>query len=156
MALAQLQTRFQHLPSLEAFEKLKADHNAVLIDVRMPSEWVEVGCPDPNSIVAKLILLPWISGHHEHFVTSLVSTLETLTFDQDPTLYFICRSGGRSSSAAAAFAALSHKEYSLWNVSDGFEGTHSPYGLGWKNSDLPWIIPEKDFQTAQYPILLTQ
>jgi rhodanese-related sulfurtransferase len=55
---------------------------------------------------------------------------------------FICRSGGRSSHAAATAAQLGYTQ--AFNVLEGFEGDKDQQGHrsttgGWKHARLPWM-----------------
>ena len=59
----------------------------------------------------------------------------------DHHIYFICRSGARSMSAAQAAQAAGFPH--VYNVADGFEGPldadgHRGSAGGWKASGLPW------------------
>jgi rhodanese-related sulfurtransferase len=59
-------------------------------------------------------------------------------------LIFICRSGARSASAAAAMTEAGHPH--CFNVAGGFEGSRDEEGHrgnveGWKVEKLPWSQP---------------
>jgi rhodanese-related sulfurtransferase len=62
--------------------------------------------------------------------------------DRNAPVYFICRSGARSRSAAQALTAAGYTR--CYNVAGGFEGDVDAQGHrgrtnGWKASDLPWV-----------------
>jgi rhodanese-related sulfurtransferase len=128
------------------WERLESDPGAVLVDVRTRAEWSFVGVPDLNSIGKRILLQEWQgfpSGQVDpQFADRLAEQLETAGVNKDSEIFFICRSGGRSKSAATAMAA---KGYSRCrNVADGFEGhldsrRHRGAAGGWKAAGLPWI-----------------
>ena len=72
-----------------------------------------------------------------------VARVEQLTGgDTSAPLYFICRSGARSRSAAQALTAAGYGK--CFNVAGGFEGDvdsqgHRGKSNGWKASNLPWV-----------------
>ena len=122
-----------------AFDALKDNPEAQLIDCRTQAEWSYVGLPDIASIDKKLICLEWVSLEGQpntQFAAQIGAH-----FDAQTPLYIICRSGARS---AAACAALAQAGFSaLFNVTGGFEGDMNPDGHrgtlnGWKASGLPW------------------
>ncbi|MEQ1668228.1 MAG: rhodanese-like domain-containing protein, partial [Sulfuriferula sp.] len=61
--------------------------------------------------------------------------------DPEALVMFMCRSGGRSNSAAAAAQAAGYSE--AYNILEGFEGDKNEAGQrghknGWKVAGLPW------------------
>ena len=61
---------------------------------------------------------------------------------KDAAVVFLCRSGGRSRSAAIAMTEAGWQR--CYNLSDGFEGAHDGArhrgtAEGWKASGLPWV-----------------
>ena len=128
-----------------AWEKLAANKNSVLVDVRTSAEWNFVGLPDLSEVHKDVVLLEWqqypTMGLNPNFTTELSSLIERIGGDLDTEIYFLCRSGVRSQSAAIAMTNAGYK--SCFNVAGGFEGDHNEQkrrGLvsGWKASDLPW------------------
>jgi rhodanese-related sulfurtransferase len=127
------------------WDRLKSDPKAVLVDVRTKAEWSFVGVPDLSPVGKELYLVEWQTfpaGQVDpQFADKLMSTLEAASVGKDDEIFFICRSGGRSMSAARAMAA---KGYSRCrNVADGFEGPldsrhHRGGSGGWKTAGLPW------------------
>jgi rhodanese-related sulfurtransferase len=130
---------------VEVWKRLEADPAARLIDVRTKAEWSFVGLPDLAAIGKRIILVEWqtfpdgkpVPG----FATSLDAELSRDGAAKSDSLYFICRSGGRSLLAARAMAAAGYA--SCHNVADGFEGPldaerHRGGVAGWKARGLPW------------------
>lgn len=121
------------LSAKEAWEFLKTHENAVLIDVRTPSEWASVGFPDISSLGREALRLTWTAEQEEAFGQALLKALPRKEY---PVL-FMCRSGQRSFHAAEVATLLGYKE--VINVNDGFEDRHGP-GTGWRASGLPFIL----------------
>ena len=137
----------ENINSKEAFDLLREDQNAVLIDVRTKKEHLAVGIPDLLSLGKETLIIEWknsiFPGSGKRFLNDFN---ENLSFDQEGKYIFICRSGIRSK-----FAALTVEESffsgnynnNCFNVEDGFEGHAQPLGYpqkptGWKNLGLPW------------------
>lgn len=131
----------------EAFELLKNDKNSALIDVRTFEEFTFVGLVDAASFDGRLILLPWQifpeMQENPEFGSSLDDSLEKIfpNNTKETKLFFICRTGGRSNSAATYASNLGYKN--SYNITSGFEGdlnSSSQRGKvsGWKFENLPW------------------
>jgi len=130
----------------EAWKTLANEPGAVLVDVRTMAEWSYVGLPDLSSIGAPLLRVEWQSfpsGQvNASFVEMLSDALEVEGTSRDAPILFICRSGARSASAAAAMTAAGFSR--CYNVASGFEGQRDQAGHrssvdGWKVADLPWV-----------------
>ena len=137
----------ENINSKEAFDLLREDKNAVLIDVRTKKEHLAVGIPDLLSLGKEIIIIEWknsiFPGSGKRFLSDFN---EKLIFDQDAKYIFLCRSGIRSNFAALtveeSFFSGNYKS-NCFNVEDGFEGHAQPLGhpqkpTGWKNLGLPW------------------
>lgn len=129
----------------EVWVRLESDPKAVLVDVRTKAEWSFVGVPDLTPVGKKLHLVEWQTfpaGQVDpQFADKLTSALEAASVGKDDEIFFICRSGGRSKSAAQAMAAKGYLR--CRNVADGFEGPLDPRRHrggtgGWKSAGLPW------------------
>jgi len=131
----------------EAFEELKKDQNAVLVDVRTFEEFNFVGFVNPSDFGNRMILLPWQlypeMQENPDFAQNLSDALAQLNLaDGDKTnLFFLCRTGGRSNAAAAFMKNCGYKN--CFNILSGFEGelnegNHRGQVNGWKASSLPW------------------
>lgn len=124
----------------ETWAALEADGTAQLIDVRTPAEWIFVGIPDVSGLERDLHTISWqLPGGtlNDRFVEDL----RDAGIVEGQPLYFICRSGARSRSAAMMAAQAGFGP--VYNVADGFEGPLDPAGHrgivgGWKVADLPW------------------
>ena len=136
-----------NINSIEAFDLLKEDENAVLIDVRTNKEHLEVGIPDLRDIGKDTFKIEWknsiLPGSGKRFLNDFN---KNLSHHDEAKYLFICRSGIRSK-----FAALTVEEsfksgnYNgmCFNIEDGFEGFEQPSvypqnPTGWKNLGLPW------------------
>ncbi len=125
-----------------AYEVLKAEADAVLVDVRCRAEWAFVGVPDLSDSGKMAAFIEWKRypdmSQNENFLTEL----DKATGDnRDGAVFFICRSGARS--MAAAIAATEAGYTRAFNVEDGFEGPlnaerHRALSGGWKAEGLPW------------------
>jgi rhodanese-related sulfurtransferase len=124
----------------DSYAALRADPDAVLVDVRTTAEWSYVGLPDLSQIGKRVIPIEW-----QHFPDgtqndNFVEQLRHAGVAEGAPMYFLCRSGVRS--AAAAKAATAAGLGPAYNVSDGFEGPLDREGhrtvAGWKAAGLPW------------------
>ena len=128
---------------MEAWKGLSGNPKAVLIDVRTQPEWTFVGVPDLRSLGKKTGFVCWQVYPQMQVDPDFVAKVEQLTgADREAPLYFICRSGARSRSAAQALTAAGYRQ--CFNVADGFEGNVDNQGHrgttgGWKASNLPWV-----------------
>ena len=137
----------EEIKSKEAFDLLKKDENALLVDVRTRKEHLAVGVPDLREFGKETYIIEWknsiLPGSRKRFLNAFY---QNLSLRGEGKYLFICRSGIRSN-----FAALTVEEsfYSgnyngkCFNVADGFEGNEEPLGYsqnptGWKNLGLPW------------------
>ena len=82
----------------EAYERLKANPQAVLVDVRTAPEWAYVGVP----AVERLLRLCWQVYPTMHTNLDFATEIERAGITKDTELLFICRSGARSGQAASA------------------------------------------------------
>ena len=123
----------------QAWEALETDPRAVLVDVRTQAEWAFVGVPDLTALGKRVIPIEWSTfpqgRPNDAFLTQLGHHVE-----QDAPVYFLCRSGARSVSAADAATAAGWG--AAHNILDGFEGPVDDHGhraiAGWKHAGLPW------------------
>ena len=118
----------------EAFTILQQDSNAVLVDVRSQAELDLVGRV-PNAIHIEWAFYPGMIANAD-FATQLQSQI-----NQNQTIIFMCRTGGRSHNAALVAQQLGYSQ--VYNMLEGFEGeanTAKQRTLinGWKHANLPW------------------
>ena len=124
----------KHLKPDEAFEFLKCNPQAVLIDCRSEMEYLFVGHPHGAHHVA------WNDGPdwdiNPHFVGQVKKVASA-----DRPVVVICRSGQRSVAAGLELEAAGFGD--VYNVLEGFEGSldeqrHRGSINGWRKEGLPW------------------
>ena len=119
----------------EAWEVLEHAPGARLIDIRSRAELDWVGR------IRNAIEIEWQTYPVKQFNPNFLVELKQAV-DRESLLLFICRSGGRSNSAATAAAAAGF--LGCYNVLEGFEGDKNAQGHrasvgGWKFAGLPWV-----------------
>lgn len=115
----------KNILSIQAWEFLQGNANALLVDVRTPEE---IAGGTPGMVLLDL----FEDGNPSNINPTFVNQLK----DQascDVPLLFICRSGGRSNVAAALAEAGGFTD--CYNVIDGMAGNN--YGPGWLAGKLP-------------------
>jgi len=125
----------------QAWELLRDNPEAVLVDVRTEAEWRFVGVPDTSSIDRPTVLIEWVDSsgaRNAEFVAQLTTALEGR--DPGAPVVFLCRSGQRSVGAAVAATGIGIEP--SYNVLEGFEGAIDEFGhrggSGWRALGLPW------------------
>lgn len=126
----------------EAWEALKSEPDAVLVDVRTKAEWNFVGIPDLSETGKEPVLVEWQVFPTMETNGAFVDSVSAAVPKRDARIYFLCRTGGRSKAAAIAMTQAGYAH--CFNVSDGFEGPHDARqhrgtSRGWKASGLPWV-----------------
>jgi len=113
----------------------------VLVDVRTRAEWSYVGLPDLGQIGKDAILVEWQTFPDGRVNQRFTDELQAAGVDKDAPVYFLCRSGVRSVSAAEAATRAGWAR--AYNILDGFEGPHDGQRhralAGWKVAGLPWM-----------------
>jgi rhodanese-related sulfurtransferase len=126
----------------QAWELLRENPEAVLVDVRTDAEWKYVGIPDVTSLGNSAVQIEWVSypngARNDNFIDELKES--GVVPGSGKPVIFLCRSGQRSIGAAeSATAAGIGPSY---NVLDGFEGGLDADGhrgvVGWRAIGLPW------------------
>ena len=125
----------------EAWELMKSDPRAALVDVRTRPEWAFVGVPDLSELKRDTHLIEWQVFPTMDVNPSFVDAVGQSAADKEAPLMFLCRSGARSRSAAIAATRAGYRR--AYNVAGGFEGDldgerHRGTKNGWKASGLPW------------------
>ena len=118
----------------EAFAILQQDSNAVLVDVRSQAELDLVGRV-PIALHIEWAFYPGMIANAD-FATQLQSQI-----NQNQTIIFMCRTGGRSHNAALVAQQLGFSQ--AYNMLEGFEGEANALKQrtlinGWKHANLPW------------------
>jgi hypothetical protein len=131
----------QNVAPAATWEALKTDPEAQMVDVRTDAEWNFVGVPDLDPAGKQTVLIPWQTYPAMQRNPSFTEDLKRAGFTPENRIYFICRSGARSLSAAEAAQAAGFPH--VYNVADGFEGPVDANGhrggvAGWKADGLPW------------------
>jgi rhodanese-related sulfurtransferase len=130
----------------EAFDILKAEPKAQIVDVRTRAEWSFVGVPDVSGLGKEVILAEWqvypAMEVAPDFTANLERELARRGVAPDDTVLFLCRSGARSLAAARAMIAGGWRNSR--NIAGGFEGPpdadrHRGTVDGWKAAGLPWL-----------------
>lgn len=125
----------------DAYEYLQ-NHFAILVDVRTLPEWQFTGTADLSGTQGKAATISWKFypdfSRNANFARELAGIAG---IHQDTPLFFICRSGGRSTDAAIAMTAAGYRY--CFNIEGGFEGEPDAQGhrgnvQGWKSKKLPW------------------
>jgi rhodanese-related sulfurtransferase len=124
----------KHIEPKDAYEFLKANPEAVFIDVRSEMEHMFVGHPRGS------ILIPWVDGPDWEIDPQFVAHVRKAASVNRPVV-LICRSGRRSADAGEALEKAGMKE--VYNVAHGFEGDlddthHRNSHNGWRFDGLPW------------------
>lgn len=127
----------------DAYTALVDSDATALVDVRTRAEWTFTGIPDASATGQPLWMVEWVRfpdmAPNPNFVEDLVRQSGG---QLPPHIFFICRSGARSMSAAHAVAS-SGLAQRCTNVAEGFEGDldanrHRGGLNGWKARGLPW------------------
>ncbi|MFL6099997.1 MAG: rhodanese-like domain-containing protein [Actinomycetales bacterium] len=123
----------------EAYDLVRDQPDAVLVDVRTTAEWDQVGIPDLGGIGKEVALIEWERYPDGSVNPDFATQLQDVVPDGAPVL-MICRSGVRS--VAAAHAATAAGIGPAYNVLEGFEGAADAFGRrrtsGWQVAGLPW------------------
>ncbi|MFY9328790.1 MAG: rhodanese-like domain-containing protein [Georgfuchsia sp.] len=120
----------------EVAEILQLDDTARLVDVRTAAELAWVGrVPDA-------IEVEWQRYPGGALNSNFITDLQRAAGSNHGALFFMCRSGARSSSAAKAATEAGFAP--CFNVLEGFEGDKNAEGHrgrinGWRFHGLPWI-----------------
>jgi rhodanese-related sulfurtransferase len=125
----------------QAFDALKRDAKAALVDVRTQAEWSFVGVPDLRAAARQPVLVEWQTFPAMARNPDFAAELARAGIGKGQPLYFLCRSGARSRSAAIAMTGLGYGP--CYNVAGGFEGNRDSDGHrgtveGWKAAGCPW------------------
>ncbi len=124
----------------DTYAALRADPDAVLVDVRTAAEWTYVGLPDLTGIGKRVVTVEWQRFPDGAPNAAFLQQLQEAGITAGQAVYFLCRSGVRSRAAAQALTAAGLGP--AYNISDGFEGPPDEQQhrtvAGWKVAGLPW------------------
>ena len=121
----------------ECFEALQNDMNAILVDVRTAPEWFFVGQPN----VTRMASVSWKVFPQMAINDTFEQQIRQAGITEDHSVYFLCKTGGRSAEAAAAMTQAGFQK--CYNITGGFDGDQNDQGQrgqvnGWRASSLPW------------------
>ena len=125
----------ENLDPQQAWNLLKNNSDAVLVDVRTKVEHSFVGHP-PGAIH-----IPWKESPDWQVNPQFVAEVKKVVPNNSAPILLLCRSGQRSLDAAKALEDAGYMH--LVNIVDGFEGSlddHKHRGNlgGWRFHGLPW------------------
>ena len=125
----------------KVWEALVSHPRAQLVDVRTDVEWAQIGLPDLSGAGKQPALISWQVAPSMQVNPGFIDELKAAGFTADDHIYFLCRSGVRSTSAANAAAAAGF--HNVYNIADGFEGPPDGRGerghvAGWQAAGLAW------------------
>ena len=125
----------------QAWDALRGNPNAALVDVRTDAEWNFVGLPELGEAGKQPVLIPWQVYPSMQVNGDFAEHLRKAGLTPEHRIYYLCRSGARSLAAGQAAQAAGFPH--AFNVADGFEGPVDPVGHrgtvgGWKAEGLPW------------------
>lgn len=125
----------------QAYEAIKRDSGAAIVDCRTQAEWSFVGLPDLRAAGSQPVLVEWQMFPAMERNAGFVADVERAGVAKGKPIYFLCRSGVRSKAAAIAMTAAGFGP--CYNIAGGFEGNRDSEGHrgtveGWKAAGLPW------------------
>ena len=125
----------------DTWAALEQDSASCLVDVRTDAEFTYVGMPDLSAVGKQPVLIPWQLFPTMQVNGGFLDQLRAAGVTPDHKIYFLCRSGVRSTAAAAAAQQAGFAQ--AYNIADGFEGPPDAEGhrgnlAGWKASGMPW------------------
>ena len=131
-----------HVAPQVAWDELSRNPRACLVDVRTRAEWAFVGVADESAARGKIVFVEWQSFPDMSENPLFVRQIEAAEIARTAPIFFLCRSGARSQSAARAATAAGFEN--CFNVDGGFEGDadtahHRGKLNGWKIAGCPWV-----------------
>lgn len=122
------------LTPVEAFYLSQHAPGAYIVDVRSHAELDLIGVVEPAVNIEWQTYPGWRAN--PDFIAQLRASV-----DPEALVMFMCRTGGRSNSAAITAQAAGYSE--VFNILEGFEGEKNELGQrghknGWKVAGLPW------------------
>jgi len=151
---------YDDVEPIEAYEMVVNNDDVYILDVRTAEEWNWVGHPGENKLgegaeldghVLNVSYMIYHDGYHKGDVLivnrKFVKHVEKLLGDE-AVIITMCRSGGRSVSAAIALEKAGFTN--VYNMLTGFEGDTDAAGYrtvnGWKNvSEDDWDDYSNDY-----------
>jgi len=124
-----------------AWEILRDQPDAVLIDVRTVPEWQFVGAPDLSTIGKDTLFIEWQHYPKMTINEGFAEAVRAQGVKPGQTVISICRSGVRSIASSKALTAAGFT--ACYNVLEGFEGDKNEASQrgakgGWRYRGLAW------------------
>lgn len=124
-----------------AWEILRDQPDAVLIDVRTVPEWQFVGAPDLSAIGKDTLFIEWQHYPKMAINEGFADAVRAQGIKPEQTVISICRSGVRSIASSKALTAAGFT--ACYNVLEGFEGDKNEAAQrgtkgGWRYRGLAW------------------
>jgi len=125
----------------EAWQRLQNIPPAQLVDVRTAPEWTFSGLPDLSALHKKALTISWKTYPNFTVNQNFIEALQSQVPDKTTPLFFMCKTGGRSTDAAIAATEAGYT--ACYNIEGGFEGDANADKQrgrinGWKAANLPW------------------
>lgn len=125
----------------EAWEILKNEESAQLVDVRTEAEYEFEGVVDLSELAKEAHEIPWQNYPGMVANEDFLDELQELVPEKDTAILLLCRVGGRSIPAAKKLTKLGYTR--AYNIQNGFDGEldedqHRGTVNGWKAAGLPW------------------
>lgn len=116
------------------------EHGGLLVDVRTQAEWQFVGVPKVEA-PAKVVFIQWKLYPQFAPNPEFIAQLKASGASANTPLFFLCRTGGRSTDAAIAATAAGFSR--CYNIASGFEGEPNAKGQrssvnGWRAAGQAW------------------
>jgi rhodanese-related sulfurtransferase len=136
-------SKVKGLTPQQAYELLRSEPRAVLIDVRSEMEFLFVGHPVDAIHIAWIDEPDWDINPDfvKHVRQVMLGGLSRISEQNSAPVLLICRSGKRSLEAGEKLVEAGFTE--VYNVQEGFEGElddnhHRSSMGGWRFHGLPW------------------
>lgn len=127
-----------------AWEMLSREKDCVLVDCRSRAEWSWVGMPDLSPLGKRPVAVEWQRWTERGMQANaaFADDVAAAGVARAQPVIFLCRSGGRSRSAAILMTRAGWAR--CYNLAGGFEGPHDGLrhrgtSAGWKAAGLPWV-----------------
>jgi rhodanese-related sulfurtransferase len=125
----------------QVLEALVSQPRAQLVDVRTDIEWAQIGVPDLTATGKQPAMISWQVAPTMQVNAGFLDDMKAAGLTPDDHIYFLCRSGVRSTAAAQLAEAAGYPH--VYNIADGFEGPPDATGArghvaGWQADGLPW------------------
>ncbi|WP_439578882.1 rhodanese-like domain-containing protein [Elioraea sp.] len=141
LAVSSQRVAAEEIEPFEAWELVRADPRAILIDVATAPERAEDGVPDLSALGREVTLLAVLIGPGMAVEPAFVPAILSRFVPGHHRLVFICRAGVRSAAAVRAAREVGFAD--AVSVAGGMTGPDASDGrrgalTGWRAGGLPW------------------